>query len=170
MIASCPKCGGTWPLFATAVSPDAQPSVRVTETCRVEEAIGQEVRRIDNSGPASAVRRLKATRRWTRHVEFDDDRTNTSSRGVNVNPTFFAGFKASAETTLRSHFGGSDEVEQIFEEEIELSIPPCTAVELVMHWKRIWQEGTVIGIDAGGITIQLPFRAVVGLTFDQVTR
>jgi hypothetical protein len=74
-IASCTKCGGSWPMFET-VSPGMRPSViatmRVMETSRVEEALGQEVRRIDNSGPASAVRRFKATRRWTRHIEFYD--------------------------------------------------------------------------------------------------
>jgi len=97
-------------------------------------------------------------------------RTNTSSHGVELTPTALAGFKSSAEITLRHHFGCGEEAEQIFEEEIELSIPPCTTLELAMHWKRIWQEWTVTGVDTAGFPIQIPFRAVVGLTFDQVTR
>ncbi|HEY4454142.1 MAG TPA: hypothetical protein VGN81_07520 [Pseudonocardiaceae bacterium] len=161
-LATCTKCGGSWPLFA---QPGAIDTVQVLETDRVEDAIGQDVRRIDNSGPASAVRRIKATRRWMQRVEFADDRTSTSTKGIDL-----FRFKASAETTLHRHFGGSAETEQTFEEGIELSIPPNTVLELVLHWKRIWQRGSVIGTDAAGGTIQLPFRIVVGLTFDQVTR
>ncbi|MBA8924504.1 hypothetical protein BC739_001701 [Kutzneria viridogrisea] len=170
--ASCPKCGGTWPVFETVVSPDTRPSVvatmRVTETSLVEEAIGQEVRRIGNSGPASAVRRFKATRRWTRHIEFDNDHTTTSSHGVKF--TALVELKSSAEATLRRHFGGSEEIEEKFEEEVELSIPPYTTLEFVMDWKCIWQQGLVTGVDTTGVMIQFPFRAAVGLTFDQSTR
>lgn len=160
--ASCSKCGGTWPVYETPASPDTRPAgvATVMETSRVEEAIGQETRSID-SGPASAVRRIKATRRWTRHIELDDGHMKTGGVGV-------AGFKFSAETILRRRYG--EETEQIFEEEIELSIPAYTRLELVLHWKRIWQEGVVVGVDTAGATIQIPFRAAVSLTFDQVTR
>jgi hypothetical protein len=169
-ILSCPKCGGSWPMFGTATPPATIETVRVMETSRVDEAIGQEVRRIDNSGPAGAVRRIKATRRWARRVEFSTEDTRTSNQGVDFALTSLIRFKADAETAVHRHFGIVEEVEQTFEEEVELSIPPRTVVEFVLEWKRIWQQGVAIGTDTSGAEIRLPFRAIVGLTFDQVTR
>jgi hypothetical protein len=167
-IATCRKCGGSWPMFAAADSP-ARPSpaidtVRVVETSRVDEAIGQEVRRIDNSAPVGAVRRIRAIRRWARHVEFGGDETRTSSQGIDFALGSLVRFKADAETAVHRHFGVGADIEQTFEEEIELSIPPRTVVELVL------QQGEVISTDTSGAVIRLPFRAVVGLTFDQITR
>lgn len=172
-VAICPKCGGTWPVFDRPVSPETREpvvTVQVMETGRVDEAIGQDVRSIDNSGPAATVRRIKATRRWTRHIDFADDRISISNHGFKLSLAEIAAFKSGAETVLHRHVGGRDETEQIFEEEIELSIPAHTTLELVMLWKRIWQEGVAIGTTATGVAIQMPFRVVVGLTFDQVTR
>jgi hypothetical protein len=71
---------------------------------------------------------------------------------------------------VHRHFGIGDEIEQTFEEEIELSIPPHTVIEFVLEWKWIWQRGVATGTDTSGAEIRLRFRAVVGLTFDQVTR
>lgn len=165
-VATCPKCGGSWPVFESAAGSGAAP-VRVVETERVDEPIGEEVRRIDNSGPAGAVRRIRVVRRWARHVEFGDQHSESSSSVVATSSVLPVGFGAAAHETLGHYFGGGVQDERVFEEEIELSVPPGTTVELVLHWKRVWQLGFVVG---GDPAVRVPFRAVVGLTFDQVTR
>lgn len=168
-VAHCRKCDGSWLVFVTKDPIDQPPSatdtIRVVETSRVQEAIGRDVLVIDNSGPANSVRRIKVTNKWTQRVEFANDRSGIIGGGGNL-----LVFKVTAEKALRRHFGVGAETEQTFEEEIELSVPPHTVLELVLHWKRIWQQGMAVGAAADGRAIEVPFRAVVGLTFDQVTR
>ncbi|MGQ0840615.1 hypothetical protein [Actinokineospora sp.] len=171
-LARCGRCKGTWPVFAgappAAVAPACHFTVEVVETARTEEPLGDEIRRIDNSGSATSVRRLKATRRWTQRCEVLVERTQSTSSGMDLSPGGLLSIKTGAEDAVKRTYSMSMEDEQTFEEEVELTLLPHTAVVLTLHWKRIWQEGLVIYSDASGLA-RVPYRAVSGITFDQTS-
>jgi phage FluMu protein Com len=69
--AMCPQCRGTWLVYASQQpAPPAEPTIHITESCRTEEPIGDEVRRVDNSACAMAVtKRLRISKRWLQKCE-----------------------------------------------------------------------------------------------------
>ena len=166
----CPKCGYRWPFRAASKITEVFKVQQIVETMRTEEPIGDELRRIDNSGTStSSVRRLRVTRRWAQKCDIQMERTTTSTTGL----TFKAvnnlpEFESRLETAVRQNYGISTEEEQTFDEEIELTVPAHTIVHVRLHWKRLWQEGYVIlAIQAEQVNV--PFRSVLGITFDQET-
>ncbi len=142
-------------------------TVEVLETRRVEEPIGEEKRTIDNSGPATSTRRLKVTKRWLRKYEMSMERAQSRKFGGSLPKALIVELSGEAENRLQRSYSIAGEEEQTFEEELELTIPPRSIVTLVLSWKRIWQEGVIAVVQPDGERIEVPFRVVVGVTFDQ---
>jgi len=94
------------------------------------------------------------------------DRATTTTEGTEVALGDLGGYRATVETEVRRNYAISSEEEQTFEEEIELTVPARTNVQLCLHWKRLWQEGYVV-VSQGDQRMTIPFRAVIGVTFDQ---
>lgn len=169
---TCRRCGGSWNHFAAADQPLPMPSdelvVRITETVRTEEPIGDETRRVDNSGTStSTVRRLRVTKRWLQKCEVQVEQSHTSGGGAELAVGTVAKYKSTTEAAVKRNFAIGTEDEQTFEEEIEITVPPRTLVQLRLRWKRIWQEGYADLTDPQGNTARVLFRTVVGVTFDQ---
>ena len=105
---------------------------------------------MDNSRSAgSSVRRLKARRTWTgsQEVRFEETTRKSVSGGVEVK----------AVLNLRG--------------ELEQAVRRSrTTVDVLLHWKRVWQEGNLIVTTSSGDVFEVPYREVVGLTFDQENR
>ena len=172
-MATCSHCGQSWNVCApvqpsTPASSGALAVHRIVETARTEELIGDELRKIDNSSiSTSSVRRLRATRRWAKTCEIQLERATTATRGADVTVQGLGGYHATVEAAVKRNYAISAEEEQTFEEEIELTVPPRTHVQLCLHWKRLWQEGYVLMRAPEGETVGIPFRTVIGVTFDQ---
>lgn len=175
-LARCRRCTQTWPVFAAqqvAVQPAAAPAagptnVELIETIRSEDPLGDEIRRIDNSGAATSVRRLKFSRRWTQRYEVLVDRTERSGSGFDLSAGGLLRLKAESESAIKRTYGITGESEQTFSEELELTLQPHTAVVLTVHWKRIWQEGVAVIHSPTGLA-RVPYRAITGVTFDQTS-
>jgi len=61
----------------------------------------------------------------------------------------------------------SEEAKETYVEEIESEVPAFTKLSLVFRWKRIWQHGVVQLNTSEGDEIRVPYKIVVGITFDQ---
>ena len=166
----CRKCGYRWPLRADSRITEVFKVQEIVETKRTEEPIGDELRKIDNSGTStSSIRRLRVTRRWAQKCDIQIERATTSTTGLTFKATNnLPEFEARLETAVRQNYGISTEEEQTFDEEIELTVPAHTIVHVRLHWKRLWQEGYVtLAIQTE--QVKVPFRSVLGITFDQQT-
>jgi hypothetical protein len=142
------------------------PRIDVVEATRVEQPLGSEERTIDNSHADSAVTRtLRATRRWTQTWQLDFEKSRNTGKDIGVNLAQLASFRGNMDRTLRERYSTSASLEQAFEEEVTLTIPPRTALCLILNWKTIVQEGYLRVHDADGA--EVPFAIAVGLTFDQ---
>lgn len=146
-------------------------SITTTEQGRSEERLGVERRKIDNSRSAtSSVRRLRAQRTWSRKSEIFFERATKGSSSAGLNIQGVGSLKAAAEKSFRESLALSGEEQQTFEEGIEVTIPARTAVEVLLHWKTIWQEGVLAIEMDDGETYKIPYRVTVGMTFDQENR
>jgi hypothetical protein len=154
----------------SAVSPTQRVGSRnitVVETGRAEESMGDERRTIDNSGPAQSTRRIKVTKRWLRKYEVSGEETKSKKGGASLPKVLIVELSGEAEKAVKRTYALSEEEEQTFEEELELSVPPHTVVTLVLSWKRVWQEGHVEIVEDDGSAHLVPFKIVAGVTFDQ---
>ncbi len=175
-IANCRKCGGQWRVFGetdpptqeTPIESHRSATVTLIDSGRTLEPIGDEVRTIDNArSDVQSVRRIKATRRWLRRCEVGWEQSESRISGINVDPGLLVTLKHEVENAVRRSHSASDEQEDTFEEEIEITVPGRTAVQVTLSWKRIWQEGLAVCTAPSGQVIQLPYRLVAGVTFDQ---
>jgi hypothetical protein len=142
----------------------------VTETHRSEEPIGTDPpRRIgDASGVGRVTRTIRVTKEWSRMVSLDLHARDADADGITVGPNWLA-LKRSIEQSLERTFAISAGRREEFAEEIGVEIEPGADVSVILAWKRIWQHGFARVVTEGG-EVNVPFRLVVGVTFDQSIR
>jgi hypothetical protein len=142
--------------------------VGIVETARSEQSLGSDERTIDNSDSDTTVTRtIRATKRWTQRCDVEIEKTRVNGQSIDLNVAELASLRGTMEETLRTSYAISAEVEQTFEEEVTLTVPPRTSLQVTMNWKRIVQEGYVRLRDSEKRMIDVPFEIAVGVTFDQ---
>ncbi|NOS89527.1 MAG: hypothetical protein HOP34_13485 [Methylococcaceae bacterium] len=166
----CPKCQYVWK--AKANSPATVPAklaqLHVTETDRVEESLGTDQRLIDNSmSSVSIKRKFTVSKQWTKTYAIDYEKVRAESSGftLGIDET---SFKAGIEESIRKQFSISEEINEVYAEEVEIEVPGFTKLMMLFHWKRIWQCGYIQLSNLHGEDVHLPFRVAVGVTFDQL--
>jgi hypothetical protein len=170
-VAECPKCRQRWPVFASGPVASVVPKydTRITETTRREESLGEDLRTIDNSrSSAGSTRRITVTKEWSQTYSIEYEKANTRKLDAGIEFPCGASLKAEAESRVMEHYALSKEAKQVYTEEISLDVPPKTKLVLKIQWKRIWQLGVLTVTEQGGPTVEVPFEAAVGVTFDQV--
>jgi|ERR1017187_8608498 hypothetical protein len=110
----------------------------------------------------------RVSRRWAQKCEIQIEQATSTTQGLKFKgPGDLIGYESTLEAAVRKNYAMSTEEEQTFEEEIEFTVPPRTMIELRLRWKRFWQEGYIVLANRAGQTINIPFRSVMGITFDQ---
>lgn len=169
-IVTCKRCLQSWNMYVPLGQlPTAMAVKEIVDTVRTEEPIGDEVRKIDNSGTStSSLRRLRVSRRWAQKCEIQIERATTTTKGLKFKGVGdLMGYESILEAAVRKNYAMSTEEEQTFEEEIEFTVPPRTMIELRLRWKRLWQEGYIVLGDQAGQAINIPFRSAIRITCDQ---
>jgi hypothetical protein len=146
-----------------------EPFARLRETHKSEEAVGIEYRNIENPSTRSTVTRtIRVTHEWTRSYTVDIDHMRRVGGELSAGITL-AGIKANAENEVRKTYHLTATKREEFTDEVVLHIEPASRVRLQLEWKKVWQHGIVeIGNTAGEL-IQVPYRIVASVTFDQRT-
>ncbi len=67
---------------------------------------------------------------------------------------------------VAAHYSVSQDTRETCVEEVSCDVPAHTKLTIVVRWKRIWQHG-LVQITQGGLTLRIPFRIAVAMTFDQ---
>jgi hypothetical protein len=169
-LARCELCNGTWQICASSalIQTGSSPRVWITETSRTEEPLGDDLLRVNNVGStATLTRRLKISKRWQQNYEVQIERAHTANGKTTWGSEKLVQFQTTTEDAVKRHYKISGENEQTLTEEIEVTVPPGIDIEIRLRWKRLWQEGYATVADGSGTTVDIPYRAVVGVTFDQ---
>jgi hypothetical protein len=137
------------------------------ETDQTEEPLGQEVRVIDNRQSSTGVTRsVKASREWTTNLTVGTENTRTLGGEMGVEKRWLT-IKGKIESELQHNYSMEVGSRHLFEESLTISAPPRTSIRLVLHWKRIWQNGVVRLSHYDGAITEVPYKFVVNVTFDQ---
>lgn len=140
--------------------------IEYVETSETEEPLGQEVRIIDNRQSNTGVTRsVKASREWTTNLTVGTEKTRTL--GAEVGFEKWLSVKGKIESELQRNYSMETGGKHLFEESLTITAPPRTTIRLVLHWKRVWQNGVVRLSHHDGTITEVPYKFVVNVTFDQ---
>lgn len=115
----------------------------------------------------TVTRKFSVQKEWSRSYSIEYERATTGTLGVSGALKKTSGFTAGVEHAVREKFCASDETKEIYSEEISVEVPALTRLAVFLHWKKVWQHGVVTYHGLNGENIEVPFKAVVGVTFDQ---
>jgi hypothetical protein len=111
------------------------------------------------------MRVVRLTREWARTCAVDAEQATTVHGSAGLAAHVVA-LKAEAQRTLSKKYSATTEERETFAEEVTLNVASHTKSEIVFSWKEIRQKG-VVRVAGEGFETQIPYEAVVGLTFDQ---
>jgi hypothetical protein len=162
--AQCPECRYRWRVKKGT----APTTVTVLETERAEEALGSDTRVIDNSrSGVTLTRKFTITKEWSKTYSIECEKATVSKTGLSIGIDELSSLTAGFEETLRERFCISRESKEVYAEEIEIQVPGSKKLVVTFDWKRIWQLGFLQFRDLNQQESKVPFRVVVGVTFDQ---
>ena len=163
-VAECPKCGRRWKVRVKS----ADPVFEIVETERSEESFGTDKRVVDNSKSSVKVtRRFSVQKEWSRTYSIEYERATSGGLGISGDVKKVLGFNAAIDLSVREKFCASDQIKEVYSEEIGVEVPALTKLAVLLHWKKVWQHGFVVCRGLNDEELKVPFRAVAGVTFDQ---
>jgi len=168
--AECPKCRYRWKLYGKSAAAPQTPEETATEVIeaeRSEEVFGEDRRVIDNTRSSSPITRaITFTKEWARTYEIQNEKAQGSGGDITLGIKDAAALKLSAEEKLRTAYSASNQTKETCSEQVTCEVGPRTRLTVVVRWKRLWQHGHIL-LQRTGEEVRVPFRVVVGVTFDQ---
>jgi hypothetical protein len=109
------------------------------------------------------------SREWSQTIAIDDETTTSGKAegGVKFKLLVDVDLKLEAERKIREKHSTSTETTKKYSEEIAITVPAKTKIELIFAWKQVWQCGNIRVHAADGSTLELPYRLCLEPTFDQ---
>jgi len=142
--------------------------VELVETRRIEESLGEDRRVIDNTNSSAEVRRtITVSREWSQTIAIDDETTTSVKGEASVKLKAIFNLKLEAERRIREKYTTSTETKRKCSDEVVITVPARTKIELVFAWKQVWQCGIIRAHAHDGSTVELPYRLCLEPTFDQ---
>jgi hypothetical protein len=102
-----------------------------------------------------------------RSLSIEEERTSTKGTAVQLGLEDIGHVRQATEKALKSKYSISEDTRETYVEDLLFRVPGRTSLVVVLNWKRIWQHG-MIRIGSADQTVEVPFKAAVGVTFDQV--
>ncbi|GAB1541961.1 hypothetical protein NUACC21_46340 [Scytonema sp. NUACC21] len=148
-------------------------SLTILETEKVEEFWGAEQRLVNNSnGATNLIRKFAISKEWSQSYTIEYENTTICGTEGRINLQNFNlnldNFKLTAQNNLKEKYSISESSKQTYGEEIVIQIPPYTKLRVFFQWKRLWQHGLIKFKDDKSSEFEVPFRVVIGITFDQM--
>jgi hypothetical protein len=166
-VAECPRCGGSWPLFA-ADDADDPANLGFIETSRTFEAAGEDTRWVDNRlGRSKLTRTITFTVEWEQTVKLNVERARErggegklSAPGIELART--------VEQSVKTHYDAAYGTRRTHSEEVTVTAEPGTVTSITLKRRHEWQHGTMLMPDGKGRTLEVPYSVIVAMTFDVI--
>jgi hypothetical protein len=173
-ILECPHCNHRWKMRGTSNITKANKLeiVDVIETDRSEEILGIEKRLIDNSKSTSkTTRKFAISREWSKNYSIQYEKTQANGTEFNLtlklSEAELGGIKLSSQETIKKQYSVFEGTKENYTEEVIVEVAESKKLNFIFSWKRIWQNGLIKLCSQDNTELYVPFRVVVGVTFDQ---
>jgi hypothetical protein len=142
----------------------------VVEERQVEEEIGSEIYRFNNSRSSTqAVEHIMVSNRSSVSIQVSTEKITSPEAGASISFTGIGSVSAKVTATLRKQYAVTTQSELTHEQTTTITVPPRIDLKVIFHWKRIWQLGKArLGTD-GRVVALVPYRVTVRLRFDKET-
>lgn len=181
MIIGCPHCNHKWTKWddkyivkqessrtAPSTPKDNITPFKVIDITRSEDFMGIESRLIDNSKSGiNITREVVVSREWTKSYTIDYEKAMKVGTSIDIGLFPIVNFKPQIEQLVKSTYSISQESRHIHTEKVVLEIPAKVKIRVFFHWKCVWQHGMIRITEANGNVVDVPFKVVIGVTFDQ---
>jgi hypothetical protein len=171
----CEHCHHRWAALRSAEAPEDTSlslgiqDIRITETSREAEPIGEDQKIIDNSKSSiTLTRRFQVTKEWSQTCVLETNEITATTSTFGIGTVEGISFQRLAEARLSERYSVQENKRLVYTEDIVLNIPPNTKLRVVFQWKRIWQRGLLALAFNNGQIVTAQFRVVIAVTFDQV--
>jgi hypothetical protein len=143
-------------------------TIRIVETQRMLEPLGEEIREIDNSKSSIQIeRKITTSREWSQSYTVDYENSGSLKGEMSVRLPPISEIKLNAERAIKERYSISESVKRVYSEEVTLTIPAKTKVQVFFSWKYIWQCGMIVINNPNNVEWKVPFRVRLEPTFDQ---
>jgi hypothetical protein len=155
-----------------SILPVAVGEARITgyeEDPKLDEPLGDHKYTFDNSRSRStAVETIRLVQRAAVSVIVDVNKLKTTSGEAGLSFTGLFTAQGKIVNELHRRYALTNENELTFEQSTAISIPARAHVQVIVHWKRVWQPGKV-RLNAQGHDLSAPYFITIGLRFDKET-
>jgi hypothetical protein len=140
---------------------------QVFETSLIQEEAGQTSFVGDNTGsPVALTRATRVENELTRTIVIGGSSTETKGIAAGLQVGWIA-VKAKIESMVTTQYSIQQDERRQISHEVVISVPPRSRVEVIVSWKRVWQNGFVRITDRDRLATDVPFRFVDNLDFDR---
>ncbi|NJM72134.1 MAG: hypothetical protein HC862_19205 [Scytonema sp. RU_4_4] len=172
-IAGCDECNYRWSMNEDTKSTILKFS-NIVETEQTQEFIGKVERLVDNSESGSIIRRrITFSKEVSKDyfIEYEKSQSDGTEKNAGLKVEIFeASIGETSQNIIREKYSITKGERIIRAEELEVEIPGYTKLNLIVSWKRIWQHGFIKFCSQNGEELNVPFKVVTELTFDQVSK
>jgi hypothetical protein len=141
----------------------------IVETHRTAEVIGDDppVRCDNRKSRAKKTFSVRGARTWRRQcvIQTENMRAEGTSASVGFSREITAKVEQTLQQTVRNSYSRTNEVQETYEQSVDVEVPAGVLELVTLTWKKIWQHG-YIKIRLNGFPVEAPFEELVGVGFD----
>lgn len=162
---------GWRPRAARAINLQNYRLVAVKEEQRTSTVLRKETKTYPNASSGRITPRVGITDSVTKTVSFEDSKIKASGGQTGINILGFATIQGQIQQELSQKYAVEVQRTLSVSEEVQIEVPPHSAIELSITWKMEWFNGTaVLGSTPGTDRVEVPYFIPHRLTFDWRTR
>jgi hypothetical protein len=150
------------------IGPEQTNVISIRELSRTQEAIGDQSYSFDHSQTTStATETIRVSQQTTVSVFIGMEKLRTALGDFGL--TFMGfGVQGKLEKVVRNTYNITTASELTLSQDTTINIPARKHVQVILHWKKIWQHGS-IGVLAEGHPFVIPYALTIALNFDTET-
>jgi hypothetical protein len=112
---------------------------------------------------------MAVSKEWTKSVTVELEKGISTTGEAGFKALIFD-LKAKIDASLKQQYSVSESTKHTYTDETSVALGPREKNTYCLNWKRIWQNGLIRCLDRNNTEIgTIPFRVVIGLTYDLVT-
>jgi len=161
----------TTPRPVTSINVANYQLIEVKDEQQAETVLRKETKTYPNESSARITPKVSITDSVTKSVTIEANKIKTSGTQTGVQILGFATIQGRIQQQLSQRYAVEIRRTLSVSEEVQIEVPPHSAIELSITWKLVWQKGTAVLGGTYSVThAEVPYFIPHRLTFDWRTR
>ena len=151
------------------VRPERINVIAIRELSQREVAANDQTYSFDNrKSRSTAIENIRVSQRLAVSVVIMHEKLITALGELGFTLLGMGGVQGKLSKAVTDKYEITTASELTFGQDTTINIPAHTHVKVIIHWKKIWQDGA-IRLTAAGHSFEVPYGVTVALRFDKET-